>query len=59
MQNLSDEDRKKLAVDIIKEFWLSVDIGLGRGLRKKMVYFSIILMLAGLVYFDIIKVGGH
>lgn len=59
MQNLSDEDRKKLARDIVKEFWRDVDLGLGRGLRKKLVYLGVILLLAGGLYFDFIKVGVH
>lgn len=53
-----DEECKKLAKEIIAEFWRSVDQGLGRSVRKKFTYLLLILILAGSIYFGLIQIPG-
>jgi len=58
MPDMTEDDRKKLAKEIVKEFWFSVDVGLGKNIRHKITWLVVMLLLAGGVYFNIIKIPG-
>lgn len=59
MPDITEEERKKLAKQIIREFWFSVDVGLGRSFRKKLAWLAILFVLAGSLYFGVIKIPGN
>lgn len=52
--SMSDDDRKKLAKDIVKEFFNYIDLSLGKSMRKKLIYLLIGLIIVGAMSFGLI-----
>lgn len=55
---MSDEDRKKLAKEIVGQFFEQIDRKIGASVRKKIVYVLIAMILAGGVSLGIVKIPG-
>ena len=55
---MSDEDRQKLAKEIVKQFFLKIDESIGHSVRKKLVYVMVAMILAGGVSLGIVKIPG-
>jgi len=55
---MSDEDKKDLAKEIIKQFFAYIDGAIGASIRKKLAYIFIALIVAAGVSIGIIKIPG-
>lgn len=55
---MSDEDRKALAREIVKQLLAYIDISIGTSIRKKIFYVVITLILLAGISFGIIKIPG-
>ena len=55
---LSEEDRRKLAKEIVVEFFRHIDMSLGGSIRRKLFYIALAVLLASAVFLGVIKIPG-
>ena len=56
--NLSDKDVERIAKEMVKQLFISIDISLGNSLRRKIVYILVIVILLAGVLLHVIELPG-
>jgi hypothetical protein len=54
---MDDDERKKLAREIIKQFFDYIDINLGKSVRKKLFVLAVVALFCSAVFFGLLDLS--
>lgn len=55
---LSNDEIKKIAVEVVKQFFAYIDINIGSSIRKKLIWVMVAMIIVGAISLGIIKLPG-